>query len=175
MSPITIGCKADAPLPRKVKVRTMMSVSFQTHRPCAKCAVKSHRGTTESTTTVHTITKRGKGSYSHNSLSFLRLVPKVCSTTRGHRHWDRSLPQARASSSFKKFRIDRDTLDSLQSLPGLRDCLTLHRGRLDNASWASAHSNKFEKLNLHHVKSVIVLLKMVSLASRAIWPHNDRA
>ena len=43
-------------------------VSFTTRRPWAWCAIKSQRATTESTTTVHTITMSGKRSHDHNSL-----------------------------------------------------------------------------------------------------------
>ena len=46
-----------------------------------------------------------------------------------------------AQAAPKKKQERQRHIDSLQSLPEIRDCSTPYRGRLDNASWASAHSN----------------------------------
>ena len=90
------------------------------------------------------------------SFGYISLSPLSCPMSLFN--YLRSSPLGLGSPMFSRKQLLQKNQErqrhtgSLQSLPGLLDCSTPHRGRLDNASWASAHSNKNVTLIINYKK-----------------------
>ena len=97
-------------------------------------------------------TKRGRRSFGYISLSPLSCTMSLFNYLRSSPLGLGSPMCSRKQLLQKNPERQRHT-GSLQSLPGLRDCSTPHRGRLDNASWASAHSTKNVTLIINYKKT----------------------